>query len=140
MLNILPRGRGLDTIPDMSQAKTNVMRILDAHHVPYLTYSYIGTGAQTGADVLKRAAMAVGEKSVDMLKSRDLLPLTGYIHGGCSPIGMKKQFQTVVDSSAQNFTSIIFSAGRVGAQVQIAVSDLVRLVPLSFCDVVVSHC
>ena len=176
MLNILPGGRGLDTIPGMSQAKTNVMRILDAHHVPYLTYAYIGTGAQTGADVaaamhqnpaqvfktlvtvarsgrnyvfmipvcaeldLKRAAMAVGEKSVDMLKSRDLLPLTGYIHGGCSPIGMKKQFQTVVDSSAQNFTSIIFSAGRVGAQVQIAVSDLVHLVPLSFCDVVGSHC
>ena len=155
------------------ETKTNVMRILDAHHVPYKSYSYIGTGAQSGTDVamalnqnpaqvfktlvtvarsgrnyvfmipvcaeldLKRAATAVGEKSVDMLKSRDLLALTGYVHGGCSPIGMKKQFKTVVDASAQNFDSIIFSAGRVGYQVHIAVSDLAKIVPITFYDVCV---
>lgn len=61
---------------------------------------------------LKKAAAAVGEKAVDMLKSKELLPLTGYVHGGCSPIGMKKVFPTVIDASAQNFDAIIFSAGQ----------------------------
>lgn len=84
---------------------------------------------------LKRAATAVGEKSVDMLKQRDLLNLTGYVHGGCSPIGMKKQFPTVVDASAQNFDTIIFSAGRVGHQVEITPGDLAKIVPITFADV-----
>ena len=60
---------------------------------------------------LKKAAKAVGEKSIEMLKSKELLPLTGYIHGGCSPIGMKKFFTTVVDSTARQFETIFFSAG-----------------------------
>ena len=63
---------------------------------------------------LKKAAAAVGEKDVEMLKQKDLLPLTGYVHGGCSPIGMKKQFPTVVHSSAENYATIIYSAGKVG--------------------------
>lgn len=61
---------------------------------------------------LKKAAAAVGEKDVEMLKQKDLLPLTGYVHGGCSPIGMKKQFPTVVHSSAENYATIIYSAGK----------------------------
>lgn len=81
---------------------------------------------------LKRAAHAVNEKSVDMLKMRDLFGLTGYVHGGCSPIGMKKMFMTVIDISAQNFETIIFSAGRVGHQIQMAVSDLQKIIPLHF--------
>ncbi len=77
---------------------------------------------------LKAGAKAVGEKSIAMIKSKDLLPLTGYIHGGCSPIGMKKQFKTVIDSSIHNFESIFFSAGKIGYQVEVAVKDLERIV------------
>lgn len=62
---------------------------------------------------LKKAAKIVGEKSIDMLKSKDLLSLTGYIHGGCSPIGMKKFFKTVIDISAEDYDTIIFSAGKL---------------------------
>ena len=68
---------------------------------------------------LKKAAKAVGEKSIVMLPAKDLLPLTGYIHGGCSPIGMKKQFQTTIDHTAANFDTIVFSAGKIGYQVEL---------------------
>ncbi|SNZ15390.1 Cys-tRNA(Pro)/Cys-tRNA(Cys) deacylase [Terribacillus aidingensis] len=78
---------------------------------------------------LKRAAASVGEKSVRMLPAKELLPLTGYVHGGCSPIGMKKNFLTVLDVSAQAFESIIFSAGKVGYQVELALADLAKVVP-----------
>lgn len=81
---------------------------------------------------LKKAALAVGEKAIDMLKQRDLLPLTGYVHGGCSPIGMKKQFRTVIDESAKNFDTIIFSAGKVGHQVETTLADLQKIVPVTF--------
>ena len=77
---------------------------------------------------LKKAARAVGEKSIDMLKSKELLPLTGYIHGGCSPIGMKKQFVTVFDKSAENIETIIVSAGKIGYQIELAPKDLIELV------------
>lgn len=73
---------------------------------------------------LKKAANAVGEKNISMLKSKDLLPLTGYIHGGCSPIGMKKPFKTVIDSSAQNYETIIFSGGKIGYQIEISLEEL----------------
>ena len=84
---------------------------------------------------LKRAASAVNEKSLNMVLQRDLLGISGYVHGGCSPIGMKKLFPTVVDSSAQNFETIIFSAGRPGHQVQLAPSDLLKIVPFEFASV-----
>lgn len=77
---------------------------------------------------LKKAAHAVNEKSVEMLKSKELLPLTGYIHGGCSPIGMKKFFKTTIDSSATNFETIIFSAGKIGYQVEISLNDLQKII------------
>ncbi len=77
---------------------------------------------------LKKAAHAVNEKSVEMLKSKDLLPLTGYIHGGCSPIGMKKFFKTTIDSSAQNFDTIIFSAGKIGYQVEMSLDELRKVI------------
>ena len=80
---------------------------------------------------LKSAAKAVGEKSIEMLKSKDLLPLTGYIHGGCSPIGMKKRFTTVLDSTALDFENIIFSAGKIGYQVEMSPKDLEKILPLS---------
>ena len=84
---------------------------------------------------LKKAAKAVGEKSLEMLKQKDLLPLTGYVHGGCSPIGMKKAFRTMIDSTAQNFESIIFSGGRIGLQVQVSLADLARLVRFQMADI-----
>ena len=84
---------------------------------------------------LKKAAAAVGEKSVAMLPQKDLLPLTGYVHGGCSPIGMKKQFPTVIDATAAGCEHIFFSAGRIGLQIETAPEALEALVPLRYCDI-----
>ncbi len=77
---------------------------------------------------LKKAAQAVGEKSIEMLKQKDLLPLTGYVHGGCSPIGMKKPFDTVLDASAMERSTILFSAGKIGYQVELAPQALCALI------------
>ena len=85
---------------------------------------------------LKKAASAVSEKSIEMLKQRDLLPLTGYVHGGCSPIGMKKFFTTIIDASAQSFDEIYFSAGKVGHQVKIAVNDIEKVIRVTYSDVI----
>lgn len=84
---------------------------------------------------LKAAAKAVGEKSIEMIKSKDLLPLTGYIHGGCSPIGMKKLFTTVIDSSAASYDKIFFSGGKIGFQVQVAYNDLCSVIPITTADI-----
>ena len=78
---------------------------------------------------LKRAAASVGEKSVAMVKSKELLGLTGYIHGGCSPIGMKKLFVTRVDRTAERMETILFSAGKIGYQVELAPEALRKVVP-----------
>ena len=83
---------------------------------------------------LKKAAKAVGEKSVQMIKARELLPLTGYVHGGCSPVGMKKFFKTAVDRSAEAFPEIAFSAGKRGLQVQTSLASLARLIPFTLAD------
>lgn len=78
---------------------------------------------------LKLAAASVGEKSVRMLPAKELLQLTGYVHGGCSPIGMKKNFRTVLDQSALSYENIIFSAGKVGYQVELMLADFAKIVP-----------
>lgn len=86
---------------------------------------------------LKKAAAAVGEKSIEMIKSKDLLGLTGYIHGGCSPIGMKKFFTTTIDESALNCETIMFSAGKIGYQVEVTLKDLqsvIRVGTADLCD------
>ena len=88
---------------------------------------------------LKKAAKSVKEKSISMIKSKDLLPLTGYIHGGCSPIGMEKQFKTVIDISAQNFDTIIFSGGKIGYQVQTSLDELKKIVAFELKDIVVAE-
>lgn len=147
------------------ESKTNVMRILESHKAAYKSYSYVGTGALSGAEVaaalgqnpeqvfktlvtvcsknkhyhvfmipvekeldLKKAAAAVGEKNVEMIKSKDLLPTTGYVHGGCSPIGMKKPFPVTIDATAQNFETIIFSGGKIGWQVETSLADLQKVI------------
>ncbi|PWL87553.1 MAG: Cys-tRNA(Pro) deacylase [Escherichia coli] len=83
---------------------------------------------------LKKGAAAVGEKKIEMIKSKELLELTGYIHGGCSPIGMKKFFTTVIDKSAENFDTIIFSAGKIGYQVEVSLNDLSKVIRFSLFD------
>lgn len=84
---------------------------------------------------LKKAAQSVGEKSIEMIKSKELLPLTGYIHGGCSPIGMKKQFRTVIDKSAAEKERIIFSGGKIGYQVEMMLKDLEQVIRFQLEDV-----
>lgn len=84
---------------------------------------------------LKKAAHAVNEKSVEMIKSKELLPLTGYIHGGCSPIGMKKFFKTVIDESASSQKNIIFSAGKIGYQIETTLDELHKVIEFSLFDI-----
>ncbi len=84
---------------------------------------------------LKKAAAAVSEKSIEMIKQKELLPLTGYIHGGCSPVGMKKQFVTVVDETAELFDTIMVSGGKIGYQVELSPYDLAKVCPLDFKDI-----
>lgn len=85
---------------------------------------------------LKKAAKAAGEKSIDMIKQKELLPLTGYIHGGCSPIGMKKQFKTFIHESASDLDKIYVSAGRVGAQIEVSPSDLISVTRSTLADII----
>ena len=105
----------------------------------------VARGERTGINVfcipvcceldLKKAAKAVNEKSIEMIKSKELLPLTGYIHGGCSPIGMKKQFKTVIDASATSFETILFSGGKIGYQVKTSLDELKKLLHFELSDI-----
>lgn len=83
---------------------------------------------------LKKAARVVGSKKIDMIAQRDLLPLTGYIHGGCSPIGMKKLFPTFIDESAKDLSYIFVSGGKVGIQVKINPLSLADLIEAKLSD------
>ena len=85
---------------------------------------------------LKKAAKAAGEKSIEMIKQKELLPLTGYVHGGCSPIGMKKPFPTFVHETAEGLEHIFVSAGKVGLQIELAPEDLVKVANCKFADLV----
>ena len=85
---------------------------------------------------LKKAAASVHEKSLEMLHQKDLLPLTGYVHGGCSPIGMKKQFKTVIHNTAANFETIYFSAGKIGYQVELPYSSLQKVIRIEMADII----
>ena len=86
---------------------------------------------------LKKAAKAVGEKSIAMIHQKELLPLTGYVHGGCSPVGMKKQFHTVFHETVILFDTICVSAGKIGAQVEVAPSALIELLGADTADLTV---
>ena len=151
--------------------KTNVMRILDKHKIPYNHYCYANTDAISGIEVatalgqnpdkvfktlvtqgksgqyhvfmvpvaneldMKKAAHAAGEKSVEMIKQKDLLAVSGYIHGGCSPIGMKKLYPTIADSTAECFDTIIFSAGKIGYQVELSFENLNKVIKVTPADI-----
>lgn len=84
---------------------------------------------------LKKAAKAVNEKNIEMIKSKELLALTGYIHGGCSPVGMKKSFKTVIDSSAKNYDKLIFSGGKIGYQVETTLDELKKVINFDLKDI-----
>ena len=153
--------------------KTNVMRLLDQHGVPYIPHFYDPDGPIDGLSVaqavgadpeavfktlvtrgasggyyvydipvgdsldLKKAARAVGEKSIAMLPQKELLPLTGYVHGGCSPVGMKKPFPTVFHETVILFDTIYVSAGKIGAQVEADPNALMALIGAGAADVTV---
>ena len=153
--------------------KTNVMRVLEQHGIPYTAHTYPADGPIDGVSVanflgqdveqvfktlltraasgnyyvfdipvaenldLKKAAKAVGEKSITMLPQKELLPLTGYIHGGCSPVGMKKQFPTVFHETVELFDTICVSAGKVGAQVELSPNALISLLGADTADITV---
>ena len=153
--------------------KTNVMRVLEQHNIPYTAHFYPADGPIDGVSVaavlgqdpeqvfktlvtkaasgnyyvfdipvaenldLKKAAKAVGEKSIAMIPQKDLLPLTGYIHGGCSPVGMKKQFPTVFHETLVLFDTICVSAGKNGAQIEAAPQDLIQLLGAAAADITV---
>ena len=85
---------------------------------------------------LKKAAKAVGEKSIEMIKSKELLPLTGYIHGGCSPIGMKKFFRTTIHETADKYETIFFSGGRIGFQIEMPYADLAKAIRIETADII----
>ena len=85
---------------------------------------------------LKKAANSVGEKNVEMIPMKDLLKITGYVHGGCSPIGMKKVFNTVIDETAILFDKIIFSGGKIGFFVEVNPLDVEKVIPVKFIDIV----
>lgn len=85
---------------------------------------------------LKKAAKVSGEKAVSMIKQKELLPLTGYVHGGCSPIGMKKQFPTFIHETAAGFDTVFVSAGKVGFQIELSSEDLIGLAGCTVADIV----
>ncbi len=88
---------------------------------------------------LKKAACAAGVKSVSMIPQKELLPLTGYVHGGCSPIGMKKLFPTFIDESALLMEKFFVSGGKVGVQIGVAPGDLADLIGARFCALTVEE-
>ena len=152
--------------------KTNALRMLGQHKLPYEAHDYTDSGAVSGPEVaaalkenpervfktlvtvgksgwhyvfvlpvcreldLKKAAAAVKEKNVAMIPQKELLPLTGYVHGGCSPIGMKKLFPTVLHRSAGELETICVSGGRIGLQVELSPEALGQLVPYTLADIV----
>ena len=124
---------GVDVAAVLKQDPRQVFKTLVT--VGHTKTHYVFVVPVCGELDLKKAAVAVGEKSIEMIKSKELFPLTGYVHGGCSPIGMKKLFRTVIDQSAGNFETIIFSAGKIGYQVQVTLENLKQLVPFELADI-----
>lgn len=123
---------GVEVAKLIEQEETRVFKTLVCVGASNKNYVFV---IPVGKELhLKKAAKVAGEKKMDMLKAKDLLPLTGYVHGGCSPIGMKKMFQTFIEQSAQDYPDIIFSAGKIGYQVQVTLESLKKIVPFHLVD------
>ena len=129
--------------PDAAMTGEEIARLLDED--PARVYKTLVTEGKPGRHYvfvipvrteldLKKAAKAAGEKSVAMIRQKDLLPLTGYVHGGCSPVGMKKPFPTFIHRTAETEEQIYVSAGKVGFQVGVNPRDLTALVRFSYAD------
>lgn len=126
---------GLEVAQMLGQDPTHVFKTLVTVAASKKNYVFV---IPVGEELsLKKAAAAVHEKSIEMLKSRELLPLTGYIHGGCSPIGMKKQFATVVDETILLCETLIFSAGKVGYQVEVTPNTLRQMIDFTIADITI---
>ena len=140
------------------ELKTNVMRVLDSKKLAYNHYAY-DNSTVNGVEVARLLGqdpdrvfktlvtrgksggffvfmVPVAEELVEMLPQKELLPRTGYVHGGCSPIGMKKQFPTYIHQTAADYDTIFFSAGRVGAQVELPLSALQQALPVTPADII----
>lgn len=125
---------GVDVATELGENPDQVFKTLVTKSGNNIYYVFV---VPVAAELdLKKAAKSVGEKSIEMIKQKELLPLTGYIHGGCSPIGMKKFFKTVIHESAKNFESIIFSAGKVGYQVEVKVEEITKVIRVDFSDII----
>ena len=131
--------------PDPSLSGEDIARILGEN--PDHVFKTLVTRGKTGRYYvfvipvareldLKKAAKAASEKSIALILQRELLPLTGYVHGGCSPVGMKKPFPTFLHLSAEDTDRIFVSAGRVGFQIELSPADLQSLVPYRFADLI----
>ena len=148
------------------EEKTNVMRVLEQKKIAYTAHTYpheegvavdgVTVAKSMGFDpaIVFKTLVARGaskqyyvfdvpvaenldlKKSIEMIHQKELLPLTGYVHGGCSPVGMKKLFPTVFHSSAENLAAMIVSAGKIGYQVELAPHDLAALVRAKFADII----
>ena len=116
----------------MKEIKTNVMRILDKEKVEYTHHEY---PVDHELD-LKKCAKSVGEKSVEMIPVKDITKVTGYVRGGCSPLGMKKQFKTTFHITAESIPKIIVSAGKIGYQIDLKPEDLIRLTNGQCADII----
>ena len=124
---------GVEVASILNQDPTHVFKTLVTVGASKKNYVFV---IPVGEELsLKKAAQAVQEKSIVMLKSKDLLPLTGYLHGGCSPIGMKKLFPTVVDETVELCETMMFSAGKIGYQVEMTPDALLSVIPYTVADV-----
>lgn len=130
-----PVPSGMEVARMLGQDPTHVFKTLVTVGASRKNYVFV---IPVGEELsLKKAAASVHEKSIEMLKSKELLPLTGYVHGGCSPIGMKKQFQTTVDETITLCETIIFSAGKIGYQVEMTPHTLSQMIDYSIADITV---
>ena len=132
---------------EFDEKDLNGMHAAEALNMPpeQVFKTLVARGERTGINVfcipvcceldLKKAAKAAGDKNMALIAVKELLPLTGYIRGGCSPIGMKKQFTTVIHNNAQNAQIIFFSGGRVGCQVSLSPVDLEKVIRLKYADI-----
>ena len=125
---------GLDVVAALNENPNQAFKTLVTRSASKNYYVFVVP--VSGELDLKKAAKSVNEKSVEMIKQKELLPLTGYIHGGCSPIGMKKQFNTVIDISAKDFETIFVSGGKIGYQIEMKVEDFSKVICVTFEDIV----
>ena len=126
---------GVSVARQLGQEPERVFKTLVARGASNTVYVF-GIPVEESLD-LKKAARAVGEKSVAMIPQKELLPLTGYVHGGCSPVGMKKRYRTVFHETAGLFGTIMVSAGKIGFQVELEPAALMELVGASTADLTV---